>query len=85
MARGVRRSGRSRPSPDPVAGPLGGTLLLALVWAGWHFPQFLMPEWADQSGGLSAATIVLLVATTPGSGTRRRARPSSVAASPAHP
>ncbi|MGZ6315450.1 MAG: CPBP family glutamic-type intramembrane protease, partial [Candidatus Limnocylindrales bacterium] len=44
-------------------GPLGGTLLLGFVWAGWHFPQFLMPEWADQNGGLSAATLAIFVAT----------------------
>jgi membrane protease YdiL (CAAX protease family) len=26
-------------------GPLGGTLLLALIWAGWHLPLFLRPGW----------------------------------------
>ena len=53
------------PSPASGAelGPVGGTLLLGLVWAGWHLPQFLMPEWADQNGGLSATTLIVFVGT----------------------
>ena len=45
--------GFALPRLQAQLGPLGGTLLLGFVWAGWHFPQFLMPEWADQNGGLS--------------------------------
>lgn len=55
--------GFALPRLQAQLGPLGGTLLLGLLWAGWHFPQFLMPEWASQNGGLSAATILIFVGT----------------------
>ncbi len=55
--------GFALPRLQAQLGPLGGTLLLGFVWAGWHFPQFLMPEWADQNGGLSATTVLVFVAT----------------------
>jgi uncharacterized protein len=55
--------GFALPRLQAQLGPLGGTLLLGFVWAGWHFPQFLMPEWADQNGGLSVATLAIFVAT----------------------
>jgi membrane protease YdiL (CAAX protease family) len=55
--------GFALPRLQAQRGPLGGTLLLGLLWAGWHFPQFLMPEWASQNGGLSAATILVFVGT----------------------
>ena len=55
--------GFALPRLQAQLGPLGGTLVLGLVWAGWHFPQFLMPEWADQNGGLSATTLLVFVGT----------------------
>ena len=55
--------GFALPRLQAQLGPLGGTLLLGFVWAGWHFPQFLMPEWANQNGGLSVATLAIFVAT----------------------
>ncbi len=55
--------GFALPRLQAQRGPLGGTILLGLVWAGWHFPQFLMPEWADQNGGLSMTTILVFVGT----------------------
>ena len=55
--------GFALPRLQAQLGPFGGTLLLGLLWAGWHFPQFLMPEWASQNGGLSAATILIFVGT----------------------
>jgi CAAX protease family protein len=55
--------GFALPRLQTQLGPLGGTLLLGVVWAGWHFPQFLMAEWADQNGGLSATTILVFVGT----------------------
>ena len=55
--------GFALPRLQAQLGPLGGTLLLGFVWAGWHFPQFFMPEWANQNGGLSAATLATFVAT----------------------
>lgn len=55
--------GFALPRLQAQLGPLGASLLLGLVWAGWHFPQFLMPEWATQNGGLSPTTISVFVAT----------------------
>jgi len=55
--------GFALPRLQAQLGPFGGTLLLGLLWAGWHFPQFLMPEWADQNGGLSLTTILVFVGT----------------------
>lgn len=55
--------GFALPRLQAQLGPLGGTLLLGFVWAGWHFPQFFMQEWADQNGGLSAATLATFAAT----------------------
>jgi membrane protease YdiL (CAAX protease family) len=39
-------------------GALRGTLLLGVLWAAWHLPQFLVPEWADENGGLSPTLVV---------------------------
>ena len=44
-------------------GPLGASLGLGVIWAGWHFPQFLMPESATQNGGSDLATIAIFVLT----------------------
>ena len=39
-------------------GPLGGTLLLGVLWGIWHFPQYLvLPAWAAESGGLNPASV----------------------------
>jgi uncharacterized protein len=45
-------------------GPLAGTLVLGALWAAWHLPQYLVPEWAAQNGGLDpalVATFLLMV------------------------
>ena len=39
-------------------GALRGTLLLGTLWAAWHMPQYLVPEWADENGGLDATLVV---------------------------
>jgi len=39
-------------------GALRGTLLLGALWAAWHLPQFLVPEWANENGGLSPTLVV---------------------------
>lgn len=38
-------------------GPLGGSLILGILWATWHFPQYLLPVWAAQNGGLHLSSI----------------------------
>ena len=42
-------------------GPLGGTLLLGVLWGVWHLPQYLVPTWAEESGGLHPANVVLFL------------------------
>lgn len=40
-------------------GPLVGTLLLGLLWAAWHYPQYMMPDWAAQNGGFNVTSVVV--------------------------
>lgn len=44
-------------------GPLVGTILLGILWAAWHFPQFMMPEWAAQNGGFSIPSVLIYTAS----------------------
>jgi membrane protease YdiL (CAAX protease family) len=44
-------------------GPLIGTLVLGIVWALWHFPQYMMPAWAAQNGGLNLPAMLVYVAS----------------------
>ncbi len=50
-------------------GALPGTLVLGALWAAWHLPQYLVPEWAHQNGGLDpsliATFLVMVVAIAP--------------------
>ena len=41
-------------------GPLFGTLILSLLWAGWHAPLFLT-EWGAGIGGANPRTIILFL------------------------
>jgi uncharacterized protein len=45
--------GFALPRLEAKFGPLAGTLVLGLLWAAWHYPQYLMPEWAAQNGGFN--------------------------------
>jgi membrane protease YdiL (CAAX protease family) len=40
-------------------GPLAGTLILAFLWAAWHYPQYMMPDWAAQNGGFNLAGVTV--------------------------
>lgn len=42
-------------------GPLVGTLILSVLWAGWHFPLFLT-AWGAGIGGANPRTMLLFVA-----------------------
>ncbi len=42
-------------------GPLLGTLILGMLWAGWHLPLFLT-DWGEGIGGANAQAILLFVA-----------------------
>src|SRR5919199_990316 len=37
--------GFALPRLQPLHGPLVGTLILGLLWALWHLPEFLVPSW----------------------------------------
>jgi membrane protease YdiL (CAAX protease family) len=55
--------GFALPRLQPLYGPLVGTLILGLLWALWHLPEFLVPAWAESSGGtgfLAIAKFVLI-------------------------
>ena len=53
--------GFALPRLQPRHGPLVGTLILGLLWALWHLPEFLVPAWAESSGGSSFLDIVKFV------------------------
>jgi membrane protease YdiL (CAAX protease family) len=42
-------------------GPLTASLVLGVLWAFWHLPQFLVPAWAASSGGGGISGIVVFV------------------------
>jgi membrane protease YdiL (CAAX protease family) len=44
-------------------GPLGGTLVLGILWGAWHLPQYLIPGWAGQNGGLHASSVAVFLLT----------------------
>ncbi len=55
--------GFALPRLQPLYGPLVGTLILGLLWGLWHLPLFLVPSWADTSGGSSLLNTVKFVVT----------------------
>lgn len=50
--------GFALPHLQAQMGALRGTLLLGALWSAWHLPQFLVPEWAQENGGLSPTLVV---------------------------
>ena len=61
--------GFALPHLEAQMGALRGTLVLGVLWAAWHLPQYLVPEWADENGGLDPTLVVtfllMVVAITP--------------------
>jgi len=53
--------GFALPRLQPMHGPLVRTLILGLLWALWHLPEFLVPAWARSSGGSGFLDIVKFV------------------------
>jgi uncharacterized protein len=53
--------GFALPRLQPLHGPLLGTLILGLLWALWHLPEFMVPSWAESSGGTGFVAIVRFV------------------------
>ena len=50
--------GFALPRLQPLRGPLVGSLILGLLWGLWHLPEFLVPSFAEASGGSSPLAIV---------------------------
>ena len=53
--------GFALPRLQPLHGPLMGTVILGLLWALWHLPEFLVPAWAKSSGGSGFLDILKFV------------------------
>jgi membrane protease YdiL (CAAX protease family) len=53
--------GFALPRLQPLHGPLVGTLVLGLLWALWHLPEFLVPSWAESSGGSGFLDIIKFI------------------------
>jgi membrane protease YdiL (CAAX protease family) len=53
--------GFALPRLQLLHGPLLGSFILGLLWALWHLPEFLVPVWANSSGGNSFLDIVRFV------------------------
>ncbi len=61
--------GFALPRMQARMGALRATLVLGALWAAWHLPQYLVPEWADENGGLDpvliVAFLIMVVAIAP--------------------
>jgi membrane protease YdiL (CAAX protease family) len=56
--------GFALPRLERLHGPLVGTLILGVLWALWHLPEFLVPSWAASSGGGGILGIIEFVVIT---------------------
>jgi membrane protease YdiL (CAAX protease family) len=48
---------------EGLHGPLVASLILGVLWALWHLPEFLVPSWAASSGGGGISGIILFTLT----------------------
>jgi uncharacterized protein len=55
--------GFALPRMEPLHGPLLASLILGVLWALWHLPEFLVPSWAASSGGGGILGIILFTIT----------------------
>jgi membrane protease YdiL (CAAX protease family) len=44
-------------------GPLAGTVVLGVLWAGWHATEYLTPEFSRANGGLTASGVAVFLAS----------------------
>jgi CAAX protease family protein len=42
-------------------GPLAGTVILGVLWAGWHTPQYFTPVFAATNGGLTLSGVAVFL------------------------
>jgi uncharacterized protein len=52
------------PRMERLQGPLVASLLLGVLWALGHLPEFLVPSWAASSGGVLGIALFTLLAVT---------------------
>jgi uncharacterized protein len=55
--------GFALPRMEPLHGPLLASVILGVLWALWHLPEFLVPSWAASSGGGGILGITLFIVT----------------------
>jgi uncharacterized protein len=55
--------GFALPRMERLHGPLLASLILGVLWALWHLPEFLVPSWAASSGGGGLVGITLFTLT----------------------
>jgi CAAX protease family protein len=55
--------GFALPRMEPLHGPLLASLILGVLWALWHLPEFLVPTWAASSGGSGILGITMFTIT----------------------
>jgi len=48
---------------EALHGPLLASVILGVLWALWHLPEFLVPSWAASSGGGGILGITLFIVT----------------------
>lgn len=56
--------GFALPRLEGLHGPLLASLILGILWALWHLPEFLVPRWSSESGGFSITSIILFTLVT---------------------
>ena len=55
--------GFALPRMERLQGPLLASVILGVMWALWHLPEFLVPTWAASSGGGGIVGIALFTLT----------------------
>src|SRR5215213_3476601 len=55
--------GFALPRMERSQGPLLASLILGVLWALWHLPEFLVPSWAASSGGGGVLGVTLFTLT----------------------